>query len=194
MEKLKSWFFNKVFRSKILHADARVFKIPQRTTILIWETKSQLLIALEAHQKYLGNALPETEIRTWQISPRNYYMAQKYVHWKILHTQDLINKPELQAQFDLLVEQWLAMENDKQLFFDMFGRNWFITNFSQFFRKHPNFMYSNFILTPDDEIKFIDVWHLPMRNPLVRCAKQISTYTTMRTKQYAALQFENNQV
>lgn len=179
MNLLKSWFFNTVVRK-----NTNVFKIPQWTTLLMLETQKQLRYALKAHKEHLGDALPHTEIRTWKISPRKYYMVQDFVDWNMLYSQDLLENPQLQEQFDRLVEKWIAMENDKQLFFDIFGRNWFIKNLPQFFKKHPNFMYSNFILTPEGEIKFIDIWYLPMSNPIVWCAKQIRDYTSMRTKKY----------
>lgn len=168
MQKLASWFFNTVFLS---NDGSTVIKIPQLTTHLIREKKRSLMYALEVHEEYLWDAIPQTDIKTGKISPRWYYTEQEYIAWTPLYADNL--NEALQREFDYLLQQWIAMEKDKKLFFDLYWRNWVVHNMKQFFYSSSNIWYSNYILTLDQRIKYIDIWNLSLHNPLVRAGKVI---------------------
>lgn len=168
MSLLASWFFNTVHLSD---DGSTVIKIPQLTTKLIGETEKSLKYALEVHQEYFWDALPQTDIKRGKNSPRWYYTEQEFIAWTPLYSHDL--NEALQREFDYLLTQWIAMEKDKKLFFDLYGRNGFLHNSRQLFSSSPNILYSNYILTPEQKIKYIDIWNLPIQNPLVRSAKVI---------------------
>jgi hypothetical protein len=168
MNKLSSWFFNTVYLSNDW---STVIKIPQLTTKLINETEKTLKYALKVHQEYFWDALPHTNIKTWKKSPRGYYTEQEFIQWTPLYSHDL--NEALQKEFDYLLQMWMTMEKDKKLFFDLYGRNWFLYNSRQLISSSPSIFYSNYILTPEQKIKYIDIWNLPIKNPLVRSAKVI---------------------
>mgnify|MGYP000373697781 CR=1 FL=1 len=168
MQKLASWFFNTIYLSDDL---STVIKIPKQTAKLIGETAKSLNYALEVHKEYLGDALPETDIKTWNISPTWYYTEQEFITWTPLYSSNL--NETLQKEFDYLLQQWIAMEKGKKLFFDLYGRNWFLHNSRQLLSASPNIFYSNYILTPEQRITYIDIWNLPIQNPVVRSGKAL---------------------
>jgi hypothetical protein len=171
MQKLSSWFFNTVYLSDDW---STVIKIPKATAYLIGETKQKLSYALQVHQEYLTDALPQTDIKTGKISSRWYYTEQEFIAGETLRSWAL--DMSLQAQLDDLITQGLAMEKDKKLFFDLYGRNWFIKNSPQLMYKIPNIIYTNCIITADRKIKYIDIWHLPVGNLLVEAWKYIRNF------------------
>lgn len=175
LKQIASWFFNTVY---ITENNSTVIKIQKKTNSIIWTTKRRLEEALEIHKKYLWNAIPNTEIETDISSPRWYFVKQEFCTWRLLSLLDLDNST-IKAKFDTLVKAWKLMETDKKLFFDIYWWNGLIKNKREFFKKKPNFIFTNLILTPDNEIKFVDIDYLPMSNPLVRCWKTIRNFTNL---------------
>jgi len=171
---LKNWFFNNVVHT----SPKTVTKYPKWTTRVVGETKKKLATALYIHQEYFWDDIPETSILKNEESFLWYKVEQAFCKWEILTTNRLAEDKKVLKNFLKILEKWMRMEEETGIFFDMYWRNGVVVNASELPKANPNLVFSNFIMSPDKSIKYIDVWYLLLSNPLVRSSKIVRELIT----------------
>lgn len=154
--KINGWFFNTVYRS---HEGNTVIKVPKITSWLVNQTHTNILRALDIHQDFLWERLPETKISLSKQSPLWYVFEQEYVDGVKTTINDLKGNWDIAHNMTAMMEAGELMQKKTKLYFDPYGMNDYIKNTYKII-SHKNIVFGNIVIDKTPNIHYIDVGYI----------------------------------